>query len=155
MSLQLIKTKPGRKRFLKTQPIKDLDNWMGLLSELKNFLSIESSYQIVGSSVYFEMSPNGPDPVMMLEVIGPAVVDQNGLALMDLESEESLVHKLHGQDLFSLNFHQLLLSSKELMKSLEINFKRKNDELSPFFHIVFNHDKIELHFFRQKDYIQK
>ena len=155
MNLQLIKTKQGRKRFIKSQPIKDLNNWMGLLSDLKNFLSINSSFQIIGNSVYFEMSPMIPEPVMMLEVIGPAVVDQNGLALMDLESGESFVHSLQGQDLFTFEFDQLLLSSKELMRTLEINFKRKNDELSPFFHIVFNHDKIELHFFRQKDYIQK
>lgn len=155
MSLQLIKTKQGRKRFLKSEPMKDLINWMELLSELKNFLSIESSFQIVGNSVYFEMSPKISDPVMMLEVIGPAVVDQNGLVLMDLESGESLIHKLQGHDLFSFDFDQLLLSSKELMRTLELNFKKKNDELSPFFHIVFNHDKIELHFFRQKDYIQK
>ena len=101
------------------------------------------------------MSPKISDPVMMLEVIGPAVVDQNGLVLMDLESGESLIHKLQGHDLFSFDFDQLLLSSKELMRTLELNFKKKNDELSPFFHIVFNHDKIELHFFRQKDYIQK
>jgi hypothetical protein len=69
MSVQFIKTNQGRKRFLKSGPLKDLNNWATYLAELKSFLALQSGFQIVGSKVYFEMSSIDQFPKMMLEVI--------------------------------------------------------------------------------------
>ncbi|MBC7540757.1 MAG: hypothetical protein H7281_18195 [Bacteriovorax sp.] len=156
MNIQLIKMNQGRKRFLKTQPILDINNWQAYLAELKSFLSLESGFQIVGGKVYFEMSVESEAPKMMLEVIGlPIPLEQNALVLADLDCGEVLVHKLTGLDLFCLDFDQLFKTSWGLKWTLEASFRKQADELSAIFHIVFDHDKIELHFFRQKDYIQK
>ncbi len=154
MSLKFIKTEHGRKRFLKTQAIPDPNNWMGLLSEIKNFISLQSGLQIVGNSIYFELFSPNISPSLMLEVLGSAILEQNSFVLMDLENCEILVHKLQDFDLFTLDFDQLFQTSWDIKRRLESNFIKNGVDLSNFFHIVFNHDKIELHFFRQKDYIQ-
>ena len=156
MSAQLILSKSGRRRFLKLAPMADFSNWMTYLAEFKSLISDQSGYQIVGRKVYFEMSSKSVAPRMMLEVIGvPAPVDQNAIVMMDLENIDLLVHKQKEVNLFSVDLDQLLLTSWGLKRTLDATFSKRGEELSPFFHIVFNHDKIELHFFRQKDYIQK
>ena len=156
MGLQFAKMNRGRKRYLKTQAINDFTNWPTYLVELKRFVSIQSGLQIVGEKVHFEMSPDSDNPKMMLEVIGlPHLFEKDAFILVDHESCEILVHRIAGHDLFSLNFEQLLLTSKVLKLSLEASFSKPEDGLFAIFHIVFDLDKIELHFFRQKDYIEK
>ena len=153
--MQLIKINQGRKRFIKTHPIIDFNNWMSCLTELKSFLSLESGFQIVGSQVHFEISSEGEGPKMMLEVIGPPIpLDQKALVLCDLECLEVLIYKIPGLNLFTLDFDQLLKTSWGLKRTLDASFLDRPGKLLAIFHIVFNHDKIELHFFRQKDYIQ-
>lgn len=156
MSIPLIKIHGGRKRFIKTQPITDFNNWPSHLAHLKRFLSQESSLQIVGRKIYFEMSPKESAPKMMLEVIGlPISLEHNALFLADLEVSDVLIHKLVGLDLFTLDFEELLKTGQGLKGTIGAAFRQQEDELSDIYHIVFDHDKIELHFFRQKDYIQK
>ncbi|MDD4975443.1 MAG: hypothetical protein PHY93_13875 [Bacteriovorax sp.] len=153
--MQIIKMNQGRKRFLKTGPLKDFNNWLTYLAELKSFLSLQSGFQIVGGKVYFELSSEDQFPKMMLEVIGlPISLEQNALILADLESLDVLAHKLLGFDIFTLDFDQLLKIAWGLKRTLEASLKKQQGDLSAIFHIVFDHDKIELHFFRQKDYIQ-
>lgn len=155
-SIQFIKIKQGRRRFLKTEPMVDFNNWQGHLAQLKSFLSLQTGFQIVGGKVYFELDLENSTPRMMLEVIGPPIpLEQNNLVLADFEASDVLVHKLSGFDLFTMDFDQLLLTSRGLKRTLEASFLNRADELSAIFHIVYDYDKIELHFFSQKDYIQK
>jgi hypothetical protein len=156
MSIKLIKQSLGRKRFIKTGPIASWDHWQTDLNLLKSFLIKETALQIVTGRVYFELSQNGTNPKMMLEVIGlPVEFLENSMVLEDHENRVVLVHPLTGLDLFSLDFDQLEKRAFDLKEALAASFAKQEDQLSEIFHIVFDHDKIELHFFSQKDYIQK
>ena len=156
MKIQLQKINFGRKRFLKTEPLNDFLNWMTHLAELKKFISNQSGFQIVGKKVYFEMSSPSINPIMMLDVIGPPIpLEQNSLVLTDIEKCDRLVNKILDQDIFTMDQDSLLKTAWSLKKSLMGPNLKEEGELSPIFHIVFNEEKIELHFFRQKDYIQK
>jgi hypothetical protein len=156
MSVQFIKIKQGRKRFLKTQEIADFTNWMYFLAQLKNFLAVQSALQIVGEKIYFEMSSESNRFKIMLEVIGlPISPKENELILADFEKGDILVHKLLGYDLFTLDFDHLLKISLGLKRTLLSSLSKQQEVLADIFHIVFDQGKIELHFFRQKDYIQK
>lgn len=149
MSIKVKKIFSGRKRFIKTLPLAHPEDWATDLLFLKNFLNRETNLQLVGSKTYLESSPEGLS--LMLEVIGvPSIPDQKGLKLADLEEGDVLVHAIPDLDLFSLDFEGLLLTSSSIYKALSLG----ESKLSAVFHIVFDYEKIELHFFRQKDYIQ-
>ncbi|MDO9184015.1 MAG: hypothetical protein Q7U04_16490 [Bacteriovorax sp.] len=156
MAIQLVKTTQGRKRFLISAPIPDFNNWLLHLVKHKQFISRESSLSMVGRKISFEMSSPDISPKMMLEVIGPPMAIKDEVyTLVDLEESEIFIHKFLDSDLFSCDFGQLLGYAWSLKQSLDAVFKKQNDNLGTIFHIVFNLNKIELHFFRQKDYIQK
>jgi hypothetical protein len=153
LNTQFLSIHRGRKRFIKTSPMVDFVNWMSLLAELKNFLSNQSSFQIVGNNVYFEFTSLTLPPKMMLEVIGPPVsLEKDAWQLADQESSQAFVGAIVGLDVFNMDQGELLASVKALKEALLADYP---SELSEIFQIVFNHNKIELHFFRQKDYIQK
>lgn len=147
-----------RRRFLKTLPLQDPSEWLSQLAALKARLFRESSFQIVGSKVYFEISTLDweASPRMMLEVVGiPLLFQDNSLELVDQEACELFVHKLEG-DLFHLEWSELLRTARALAEPLEKSLAKSEDTaLAGVFHIVYNNEKIELHFFSQKDYIQK
>ncbi|RPJ69059.1 MAG: hypothetical protein EHM20_16810 [Alphaproteobacteria bacterium] len=127
------------------------------LARLKDFIATGSSFQIVGPKVYFEISMVGTTPTsMMLEVLGtPSAVDQNDLVLADQEAAEVLIHHLEGADLFGIDLDQLLKTAKDLQRGLNNSLMSSNTDICDLFHIVYDNEKIELHFFIQKDYIQK
>ena len=148
--------KQGRKRFLKTTAFSDFNNWLGHLAELKHYLGQKSGLQIVGNKVYFEINPDASVPTMMLEVLGPPVkLDRADLVLADYEESSLLVYRLLGQNLFNMDYEQLLMTSLGVKQSLAASEMDQAVGLADIFHIVFDNDKIELHFFSQKDYIQK
>jgi hypothetical protein len=156
MAIQFTKIKQGRKRFIKTQTINDFINWPTYLYELKSLISKESALQIVDRKVFFEIESGCQNPKLMLEVVGlPIPLNQFNLSISDYEACELLIHKLTGQDIFGMDYEALLETSQGLKRALEASFGKEQGKLSSIFHIVFNQDKIELHFFGQKDYIQK
>lgn len=147
-----------RKRFLKTLPLQDPAEWLSQLAALKEWLFRESSFQIVGTKVYFEISTLDLEakPRMMLEVVGiPLLTQDNSLELIDQEACDVFVHKLEG-DLFHLEWSELIHGARALAGPLENTLAKSGaTALCGVFHIVYNNEKIELHFFSQKDYIQK
>lgn len=147
-----------RKRFIKTPALQDPAEWLGQLTALKEWLFRESSFQIVGTKVYFEISTLdwGTKPRMMLEVVGvPLLSQDNSLELIDQEACDVFVYKLES-DLFHLEWSELIQSARTLAGPLENTLRKSEDTaLGEVFHIVYNNEKIELHFFSQKDYIQK
>lgn len=149
MSIQIKKKASGRKRFIKTLPLPTPSDWMSSERALKNTIERETNLQIVSGKTYLEVTGN--EFSLMLEVIGlPLNPDQKDLKLADQEAGDVLVYELGGKDLFSLDFDELLLTSRKVQKALN----QSENQLSPIFHIVFDGEKIGLHFFRQKDYIQ-
>ncbi len=87
----------------------------------------------------------------MLEVVGvPLNPDQKTLTILDQEASEVLVYEFANLDLFNLDFEALMDTAKAISKGIDA----REGKLSSVFHIVFDNEKIELHFFRQKDYIQ-
>lgn len=156
MSTNFKKIHVGRKRFIKTPPLKDPSEWLAELAGLKDFLATSTSFQIVGHKVYFEISMDDPAPRLMLEVLGvPVALDQNNLVLADQEATDELVHRLEGGDLFGIDLDQLIATAKTLQQSLKNTLLRSNSGICDLFQIVYDNEKIELHFFIQKDYIQK
>ena len=155
MAIQFTKIKQGRKRYIKTQTIYDFINWPTYLIELKSLISKESALQIVDKLIFFEIESGCQNPKIMLEVVGlPTPLVQFNLSISDYEACDVLIHKLTGQNIFEMDYETLLETSERLKKALEASFDNERDKLSNIFHIVFNQDKIELHFFGQKDYIQ-
>lgn len=157
MSIQIKKIQTGRKRFIKTLPLNNPNEWLTELALLKQFLGNETSFQLVGHKVYFEMDLNRLEigPRMMLEVIGvPLELGQKSLELIDFPESEVFVYKMAEADLFSLDFRGLLEKSKMIVHALNENLIKNGTQALPLFHIVYEFEKIELHLFRQKDYIQ-
>ena len=150
MSIQLKKVHFGRRRFLKTDPLVNIEDWQLSISSLKSFVALHSGFQIVGGASTLECSQG--KLCAMIEVLGvPQKIDQNALHLCDYEECDLLIHQLDDFDLFTLSFDKLMLLSASILKSTTLNGRA----LAKDFHLVFNQQKIELHFFSQKDYIQK
>lgn len=155
MNISLKKFHVGRKRFLKIS-LENPSDWLAQLARLKDFIAIESSFQVVGNKIYFEISMEPGTTKMMLEVLGPPVaIDQKELILADRDANEVLVHHLEGVDLFGIDYDQLLKTAKGLQRGLKNSLMDSNTDICDIFHIVYDNEKIELHFFIQKDYIQK
>jgi len=155
MAIQFTKIKQGRKRYIKTQAINDFSNWPTYLIELKALISRESALQIVDRLVFFEIESECQNPKIMLEVAGlPIPHGPFNLSIRDYEACDVLIHKLTGQDIFTMDYESLLETSRSLKRALEATFNKEQGKLSNIFHIVLSQDKIELHFFGQKDYIQ-
>lgn len=155
-NLQFVSVNFGTKRFLKTQPLPDFRNWLSDLASLKVLIEEETAFQIVGEKIYFEVSALKPVPALMLSVIGlPRGLEKKPLILCDLSYESVLVYRFQNKDIFEADPEQLLRESLELRGTLQAKLDQDGGKLADIFHIVFDYDKIELHFFRQKDYIQK
>ncbi len=157
MKISLREIPQGRKRFLKAKNLEDIHNWLSHLAEIKNILSLHSNFQIVGNQVYFEVVSKDSTPQMMLEVIGvPIPLERYALSLIDTANCTSLIYQFSDINLFNSDFEGLLETSWNLYEEVTKGVsERPGSKLLEFFHIVLNDDKIELHFFRQKDYIQK
>ena len=108
--------------------------------------------QLVGTKIYWEMSPQGI--ALLLKVIGvpfDATIPLNfGLSLQDFNQRDVLVHTFEGVTLFNLDFLTFLAQAQ----AIHLAIMKNQDRISSIFHIVFDNEKIELHFFEQKDYIQ-
>lgn len=149
MSVQIKKIVSGRKRFIKTAPLKNPDEWASELLLLKDLLFLHTSFQIVGTRVYLESFSEQLS--LMLEVVGvPLNPDQKTLKVVDRGECEVFVYEVQGQDLFNLDLQGLLAISK----SISMAILKSGTKLTSAFHIVFDNEKIELHFFSQKDYIE-
>lgn len=156
MGLQLIKRLSGRKRFVKMGPIgaSALCDWLSHLATLKQVLTHHTRLQLVGQKVFWEVNSHTLDIALMLEVIGvPFVPFQSHeftFSLQDINQGVILVHHLPFGSLFEQDFPSLLSQARSIHQLLMKN----RSQISSIFHIVFDNDKIELHFFDQKDYIQ-
>ncbi len=149
MNIQLKKLKQGRRRFIKTAPLANPLDWMTELAQLKEWIALSTQFQIVGRKTFFEVVGN--ELSLMVEVVGvPRNLDQNRLILMDLEALETYVYDFSGADLFSVQFESVLVTSAKIRKALGVGENRLHDVT----HLVFDEEKIALHFFRQKDYSQ-
>lgn len=151
-TVQLKKIEIERSRYIKTGPLQNPLEWMSELALLKEFLARNSNYQIVGSKVYFEIDAKqaGIGPKLMLEIIGvPVPNDIISMEIADLEARIVYVHQLT-LDLFQTDYDEIESLGRKLYMLLA-----KSHDLGELFHIVYDNAKIELHFFSQKDYIQK
>ena len=151
MGLELKKSNVLRKRFIKTLPFINFDNYLSELQKLKEFIAQHSLLQIVGNKVYVKFDED-QSISLMLEVIGvPYNRSATAPVLFDLNPIEVLIHKIQDMDLFTIDLQTLLAKKDSIVWAL-----KKNDRLkSPIYHIVVENEKIELHFFGQKDYIQR
>jgi hypothetical protein len=161
MAIQLKKTHFTRKRFLKMNRLLNPSEWMNDYHQVKEFIREKSHFQLVGSKIYFEISEESDFPSMLLEVIGPPVPKESmpkdlSLELFDQESSFVYIHKVTDVDLFHTDFAQLVKRGRALSQVL---LTSESKEVPPLlnasFRIAFDNEKIELHFFSQKDYIQK
>lgn len=155
MSIQIKKFQAGRRRFIKTSALHDAGNWLSALADLKRFIAHESALQVVGHKLYLEVSRSSPEVYLLLEVVGlPYGQVASAPVLVDRESCEILAHQLKGEDLFHLDWDELLRRGASLHESLGVKLKATGVVLCDVFHFVYEQEKIELHFFSQKDYIQ-
>ena len=151
-NLKLIKQKIGRTRYLEIFTEFHHSDWLKLINEIKLKISLESHLQLVGHKIHFGFNSLEFKVRPLIPVIGlPAIIDQNNLRIVDRESQEILIFHDNSENLFSISFEELLDKAKNLHSKLA---RKPEARISPDFDLVFDNEKIELHFFIQKDYIQ-
>ncbi len=151
MSWKFKKSFKRRKRFIKTLPFNNFDDYLIELHKLKEFIEQSTLLQIVGEKAYLEINQELASYTLMLEVIGvPYNADSMAPVLLDIEAHDVLVYKILDFDLFGIDLQTLLNNSEQILDAL----KEKGTLKFPIFQIVLENEKIELHFFGQKDYIQ-
>ena len=151
MSWKFKKNSMKRRRFIKTLPFDNFDDYLIELYRLKDFIGQQTHLQIVGEKSYLEFDQELLSYTLMLEVIGvPYNSDRKRPVLLDIATVEVLVYKILDIDLFGIDLPKLLNISEQILVVLE----KKGALKIPIFQIVLENEKIELHFFSQKDYIQ-
>lgn len=141
--LKLKKMKWQRRRFLKSAPITDLSSWMDVDASLRQRLLTESTFQLVGGKSILEISAQNQSASLLLEVLG---VPTPSFLTVDLMPLEVLVLECP-EESFKIDFEAVMGRARQVMNGAV-------QPISETFHLVIEGAKLELHFFRQKDYSQ-
>ena len=133
-----------RKRYV----VKKIDSsklglWFEEANSLKDQITHDSTFQLVGSKVGLELGSDGEWKIL-LEVLGSP---QGAFVTLDDEGPlERLCFEVP-ESSFEIDFESL----KKMMFDIKAAIPRKT---TPRVHFVVDGAKLELHFFVQKDYIQ-
>ena len=150
--LKLKKQKIKRGRFLEIIKDFELSDWLQVANESKSKLALVSNLQLGGNNHHFAIQSSTNQIRLLIPVIGPStILEQNYLQTFDRESQEILIYQDFGHDLFTITFPELIAKAKNLHSVIQ---KKSALGISADFDLVFDNEKIELHFFIQKDYIQ-
>lgn len=142
-AIKLKKMSWQRRRFIASKALADIAQWMDEKESLKERILTDSTFQILGRKTLLEVDSGGMNSRVLVEVVG---IPKTDLPSFDLEASEVLVWPLETSAL-KIDFETLNANARGII----------NGTAHPLFHvyhIVIEGTKLELHFFRQKDYIQ-
>lgn len=143
---KLKKTSWGRRRFIKSEALPNLSswsNWGDANEALRQRILSDSTYQMIGQKMILSLDVKTEVGNTLIEVLG---IPRQDLAFLDMEPTSVLVYELE-ESPFDVDFLTVKKRAMEIMKGISYN-------LEDNFHIVAEGEKLGLHFFLQKDYIQ-
>lgn len=140
---KLKKTSWGRKRFIKSEALFDPSTWADAVENLKQKILMDSTYQLVGKKMILALDVKTESAHALVEVLG---IPRQDLTFLDLGPLSVLTCELE-ESPFDVDFLTVKKRALDIMKGLSYN-------LEDNFHIVVEGEKLGLHFFLQKDYIQ-
>ncbi len=141
----IVKCDRGRQRFLGNTKIEiESNNWMSQIFAFKSLIRSQTQYQLIDNKVYWDCDRSLDNCVPMLAIIGTPVEHDPSFIIQDFEAGSFWIK--------SLPFHQDFVFP-ELKTQIISVLPEIPLEMGQNFHLVIDDEKIELHFFLQKDYI--
>ena len=131
-----------RRRFIKSEALHAIEGWSDVSEKLKEKILTDSTYQLVGNKVVLAINAETQETHILVEVLG---IPKEGFQILDFEPRECLLYE-HPETIFDVDFLTLKDRGRDLIKGIP-------HHLEDSYHIVFEGEKIALHFFIQKDYI--
>lgn len=122
--------------------MKDPASWMDESNTLEEQIKSHSSFQKTGPKIILEAWTSKEELRILIEVVG---IPSPNFENFDMEPSEVLICSLP-QSPFEVSFEEFFKHAQSIRKKINLS-------LQNFYHIVFDGQKIALHFFIQKDYI--
>jgi hypothetical protein len=131
-----------RKRFIQSEALDKLEDWLDVSEKLKNQIKTDSTFQLVGDKTVVSINSVTQIGHVLVEVLG---IPKVGLKHIDQEPCEFLLYSCP-ESAFDIDFETIKARAIDLMGVI-------THRLEDSFHIVSDGLNLELHFFIQKDYI--
>jgi hypothetical protein len=136
-----------RMRFLGTADIfLNTENWHSKISEFKSFIRKNTNYQLIDNRVYWQCNPDLSECIPLLGVIGTPMVLDRPVVLVDTESGRYWVREIDFFSIYNATFDSIRPQIISILETIP-------PQMGKIFHLVMDEEKIELHFFLEKDYI--
>lgn len=144
----LIKKNRGRMRYIGSPSISiDSKIWQSAFFEFKSFIRDNTQYQLVDNLIYWHCNMELSECFPMIAVIGTPVETHRKVIVEDSDPGPYWVKGLDpAVSIIDMNFEALKPMIKSVLETIP-------PQMGKSFHLVMNDEKIELHFFLQKDYI--
>jgi hypothetical protein len=134
--LKLLKKFWPRRRFIHSEVLRSLNDWIDVYEELKNEILTTSAFQLVGHKRMLEIDSRTGQGYVLIEVVG---IPKEGFSSKDVESREVLVFD-YPISMFEVDFLTLNEEARAIMGRIQ-------KPLSETYHIVFDGNHLALHFF--------
>jgi hypothetical protein len=142
----MIKKYRSRTRFIGALDISlNSRDWLSKIFEFKELIRSNSQYQFVDNKIYWHLNRKLKRSSPYLSIIGSQALLGPNISVID-EEEMAYWAVPFDFDLYSLSFDSLELALISALVKIP-------PEMDENFHLVVEEEKIELHFFLQKDYI--
>jgi hypothetical protein len=143
----MLKKQRGRMRFLKIPDIQlDSKDWLSRISSYKSFIRSKTQYQFIDNKIYWQCDGVLDKFSPLIAVLGTASGTQGELTTEDWEQGPYWAMSLGPTYAYTFDLDSLKTQISTILRGIP-------EELGKKFHLVMEEEKIELHFFLQKDYI--
>jgi hypothetical protein len=143
----LEKSYRGRMRFLGAPEISlESEFWLSQTYAFKTFIRESTNYQIIDNGIYWLCNFDLTQTIASVCILGTPKEIERKVIMIDQNPGDfwKCQIEVNGEKLVTLD--DLKLKILPILASIP-------PEMDPNFHLVMNEEKIELHFFLQKDYI--
>lgn len=133
---ELKKNSIGRRRFVKSATLHELFLWTDFYAKIIYEIQTSSTLQRVGKKKIIEINTKTNQAHLLVEVLGPP---QLPFEILDMEPRVIFVYT-HPLGIFEEDFNTIKKKAQSLKDQVLEN-------LADFYHIVFDEEHLELHFF--------
>jgi hypothetical protein len=143
----MLKKYRGRMRFLKIPDIRlDSNDWHSRILNFKSFIRSHSQFQFIDNKIYWESQGALDTFIPLIAVIGAELGKVGEITVEDWEQGPYWTLSLESSFAYTFDLDSLKTQISTILREIP-------EELGKKFHLVIEEEKIELHFFLQKDYI--
>ena len=124
------------------------ENWQSKIFEFKSLIRSNTQFQLLDNLIYWQCDRGLNACTPFLAAIGTNSFEHSEIKVMDVEAAPfwtKIIKDSPGSPL-EWDFDTLKLKVVDILKEIPPQFDKS-------FHLVMGDEKIELHFFLQKDYI--